>query len=98
MVEDESWWDVLSAADQGTLTPAQEKIAKSIATEVNFTAIAQDTPTTAKLEQLEFDKDGYEFAMVVQYLEAFKQLMAQVGNFKLRQTPNGFGKASVTSS
>jgi hypothetical protein len=98
VVEDESWWDVLSAVDQGTLTPAQEKIAKSIATEVNFTAISQDTPTAAELEQLEFDKDGYEFAMVVQYLEAFKQLMAQVGNFKLRQTPNGFGKATVTSS
>lgn len=98
VVENGSWWDLLSAAEKGTLTPAQEEIVKSITTEVNFTAIAQDTPTTAELEQLELDKDGYEFTMVVQYLKAFEQLMAQVGNFKLRQTPNGFGKASVTSS
>lgn len=98
VVEDQSWWDILSPTDQGALSAAREKIAKSITTEVNFSAIAQDTPTMAELEQLELDSSGYEFAMVVQYLEAFKQVMAQVANFKLKQTPNGFGKATVTSS
>jgi hypothetical protein len=98
VVEDQSWWDMLSPTDQGTLSADQEDIAKSITTEVNFTAIAQDTPTMAALEQLDLDSGGYEFAMVVQYLEAFEQLMPQLGNFKLKQTPNGFGKATVTSS
>lgn len=98
VVADQSWWDVLDTADQGTLTPDQEEIAKSITTELNFTATAQGTPTDSQLEQLELDMDGTEFRLVVQYLQAFRELMAQVGTFKLTQTPNGFEKATVTSS
>ena len=98
VVADQSWWDVLSSAEQGTLTTAREEIAKSITTEVNFTAVAQDTPTMANIEELELNNEGSEFAMVVKYLEAFNQLMPQVANFKLKQMPNGFGKATVTSS
>lgn len=98
VVLDQSWWDLLTPLDQGTLSAAQEKVAKSITTEINFTAIAQDTPTMADLEKLDLDSGGSEFAMVVKYLGAFEQLMLQVGNFKLKQTPNGFGKATVTSS
>jgi len=98
VVAAQSWWDVMSATDRGTLTPVQEDIVKAITTKVNFTATAQDTPTEEQLEKLTLDPGGTEFRLVVQYLESFKQIMAQVATFQLEQVPNGFGKASVSSS
>jgi hypothetical protein len=98
VVRDQSWWDVLSVTDRGTLTSAQAKIAKSITTEVNFTAVAHDTPKLADFTVLKLDEDRSEFGLVVKYLGSFEQMMGEVATFKLTQTPNGFEKAVVSSS
>jgi hypothetical protein len=98
VVEATSWWDMLTPPERVSLSAARAEIAKSITTEVNFTAIAHDTPTMADLTGLKLDPDRDEFVAAVKYLKSFNQLMPQVANFKLEQTPNGFGKASVTSS
>lgn len=97
VVEAQSWWDVLSVTDQGSLTPAEAKVAKSITTEVNFTAVAHDTPSMSDFTVLKLDENRSEFGLIVKYLKSFKQMMDEVADFQLKQEPNGFGKATVST-
>jgi hypothetical protein len=97
VVEDQSWWDELSATVQGSLTPPQAEIARSITTEVNFTAIARDTPKMSDFTVLKLDESRDEFVLAAKYLKSFKEMMDQVADFRLTQMPNGLGKATVSS-
>lgn len=98
VVSADSWWDELSKADRKKLTKPRAKIVKAISTKLNFTAVAVGMPTDTQLQELKINPDSGQFWTVVEYLENFKQMMAQVATFQLEQTPDGFDKANVKSS